>query len=258
MQSLVEVMGSVGQTMRRQFWYGDEKTNAAGFTGMAARYNTKTVSSSASNAVNVLDAGGGGDAAPNLQSAWLLTTGNNTLHGIFPKGSASGGLQVTPSDGTPVVSETFLDAAGNAGKMRVLRSWYQWEMGVALRDWRYCARVCNISVLKGGTNTKSVYDKAGGGTNYLTSLDALLVAMISAGERLPSIDGMGGKTRWFVSKQVREALRFAILAKLTSNLTWETVEGRRVMMFDGIEVVRDDALSGFDADGTTQLEPLVS
>ena len=198
----------LNQTMRRQLWYGDEKVNIAGFTGLHVRYITKTAANAA-NAVNVIDAGGSADAAPNMQSAWLLTLGQNTLHGIYPKGS-QGGLVVIPSDGEPETSETFLDPAGNAGKMRVLRSWYEWDMGLCLRDWRYQARVCNISVKVGGSNTASVYDRTGGGTNYLTNLNNLLNSMISAAERLPTI-GVSGRTGWYVSRQVRESLRFAIL-----------------------------------------------
>ncbi len=156
-----------------------------------------------------------------------------------------------------MTSEGYLDSAGTAGRMKVYRRWYKWQFGLTLKDWRYNARVCNISVKVGGTNTASVFDKAGGGTNYTTNLNNLLDSFVKAAERLPSV-GKIGSTNWYVSRQVREAFRFAILNKISSQLTWETVSGTRVMMFDGIPVLRDDALSGFDADGTTNLEPVLT
>ena len=42
--------------------------------------------------------------------------------------------------------------------------------------------------------------------------------------------------------QQSEALRFGILEKISNNLTWETVEGKRVLTFDDIIVQRTDAL----------------
>ena len=39
-----------------------------------------------------------------------------------------------------------------------------------------------------------------------------------------------------------QKLRLGILEKIASNLSWETVEGKRVMMFDDIEVGVCDAI----------------
>ena len=248
----IPFLEGLGQTMRRAFWYGDEKTNIAGFTGLNVRFNSKT----AANGRNIIDAGGSGDGAGYMQSAWLLTLGVNTLHGIFPKGS-TGGMEVTPSDGVPVWSETFNDETGVAGKMRVLRSHYKWMMGVCLRDWRYQARVCNISVKPGPSVSASVFDGSTTNTNYATNLNNLLNAMIRAKTRVKR-SGIMGTQKWYVSQQVYEALTFAILNKLTNNLTWSTVAGEQLLTFMGIPVEVDDALSGLDADGVTSLEPVVS
>jgi hypothetical protein len=45
-----------------------------------------------------------------------------------------------------------------------------------------------------------------------------------------------------MNRNLREKLRLGILEKVSSNLTWETVEGKRVMTFDDIPVRRTDAL----------------
>jgi hypothetical protein len=45
-----------------------------------------------------------------------------------------------------------------------------------------------------------------------------------------------------MNRTLREKLRLGILEKVSTNLTWETVEGKRVMTFDDIPVRRTDAL----------------
>ena len=47
---------------------------------------------------------------------------------------------------------------------------------------------------------------------------------------------------WYVNRTIREKLRLGILEKVSSNLSWETVAGKRVMTFDDIPVKRCDAL----------------
>ena len=61
-----------------------------------------------------------------------------------------------------------------------------------------------------------------------------------ASERIP---GFGqGRACWYVNRTIREKLRLGILERISSNLSWETVEGKRVMTFDDIPVRRTDAL----------------
>lgn len=229
----------------RTVFYGDEAKVAAEFTGLAARYYTKTIATSP-NAFNVIDAGGSADGSGYMNSAYLVTWSPTTCHMIYPKGKPTGLQFKNLGEQTSQVHDQT-DNPG--GKMQVLMNHYKWSMGLSLRDWRSVSRVCNISVKTTGANT--VYLPAN-----TTPLTNLLNSMIQAAERQP--DTTGGRKVWYVSRAVREALRFAILNKLSTNLSWENVTGRRVMMFDGIEVKRTDALSGFDADGTTVLEPVVA
>lgn len=232
------------QEAARTLFYGDEASNASKFTGLAARYSTKTIATSP-NAFNVIDAGGSADGSGYMNSAWLVTWAPTTCHMIYPKGKPTG---LEYKDLGEVTTEVIDQTDNPGGKMQVYRNMYKWTMGLSLRDWRSVSRVCNISVKPSGANTVMLPANT-------TPLNNLLNSMIQASERQPE---SSGRQVWYVSRAVREALRFAILNKLTSNLTWETVEGKQVMVFDGKIVKRTDALSGFDADGTTVLEPVVS
>jgi hypothetical protein len=99
------------------------------------------------------------------------------------------------------------------------------DSGLTIRDWRYFVRVANIDVseLNTAANTKN-----------------LITWMIQASERIPVLGK--GRACFYLNRNLREKLRLGILEKISSNLTWETVEGKRVMTFDDIPVRRTDAL----------------
>ena len=86
-------------------------------------------------------------------------------------------------------------------------------------------RIANIDISELGTiaNTKNL-------VNW----------MVQASERIPSFGK--GRAVFYMNRTLREKLRLGILERVSSNLTWETVEGKRVMTFDDIPVRRTDAL----------------
>jgi hypothetical protein len=116
-----------------------------------------------------------------------------------------------------------VDGAG--GRMEAYRTHYRWDCGMSIRDWRYFVRIANIDVSELNTpaNTKNLVDW-----------------MVQASERIPSYGK--GRAAFYMNRRLREKLRLGILEKVSSNLTWETVEGKRVMTFDDIPVRRTDAL----------------
>ena len=207
----------MSQTMASILFYGNEGTTPEAFTGLAPRYN----SLSAQNATNIINAGGSGS---DNTSIWLCVWGPQTGFGIYPKGS-KGGLQMKDKG-----QVTIENVDGNGGRMEAYRSHYRWDAGLTIRDWRYFVRVANVDVsdLNTVANTKN-----------------LINWMIQASERIPHL-GMG-RACWYVNRNIREKLRLAILEKMAYNITWENVEGKRVMMFDDIPVRRTDALLNTEA-----------
>lgn len=208
---------SMSQEMAQTLFYGNETTEPEAFTGFAPRFN----SLSAQNADNIVDAGGTGS---DNTSIWLVVWGPNTCHGIYPKGS-TGGVQMRD-----LGEVTVENVDGASGRAQMYRSHYRWDCGLTVRDWRYIVRIANVDVSDLGTiaNTKN-----------------LINWMIQGAERIPSFGA--GRAAFYVNRTIREKLRLGILEKVASNLTFETVAGKRVLTFDEIPVMRTDALLNTEA-----------
>jgi len=203
----------MSQEMASTLMYGNEGTEPEAFTGLSPRYN----SLSAENADNIIDAfsGSGGD----LTSIWLCVWGPQTGHGIYPKGSQAG-LQM--SDKGQVTVE---NADGSNGRMEAYRTHYRWDCGLSIRDWRYFVRVANIDISELDT---------------ISNCKNLINWMVQATELIPSFGK--GRAVFYCNRTIREKLRLGILERIASNLSWENVEGKRVLTFDDIPVRRTDAL----------------
>ena len=119
----------MNQEMAQTIFTGNESTDPDEFTGFAPRFN----SLSAANGDNIIDAGGTGS---DNESIWLVVWGDNTVHGIVPKGSKAGFQYENLGQDTKVNSD---------GSMyEVYRSHYMWDAGLTVRDWRYIVRIANI------------------------------------------------------------------------------------------------------------------
>ena len=201
----------MSQSLASTLFYGDMSTPEK-FMGLAPRYN----SLSAENADNIINASGAGS---DNTSIWLCVWGPQTGFGIYPKGSQAG-LQMT--DKGQVTIEN-VDGAG--GRMEGYRTHYRQDAGLVIRDWRYFVRVANIDVSDMATDSNA---------------KGLIRLMIQASERIPSYGK--GRAAFYMNRGLREKLRLGILEKVSSNLTWDSVEGKRVMVFDDIPVRRVDAI----------------
>jgi hypothetical protein len=208
---------AMSQEMASTLFYGNETTEPEAFTGFAPRFN----SLSAQNGDNIVNAAG---ASTDNTSIWLVVWGPNTCHGIYPKGS-TGGVQMRD-----LGEVTVENVDGASGRAQMYRSHYRWDCGLTVRDWRYIVRIANIDVsdLTTVSNTKK-----------------LVEWMIQAAERIPSFGA--GRAAFYCNRNIREKLRLGILEKVASNLTFETVAGKRVMTFDEIPVMRTDALLNNEA-----------
>ena len=214
----------MAQELASTIIYGNEGDQPEAFTGLAPRYN----SLSAANADNIISAGGSG--ADNT-SIWLVVWGDQTMHGIYPKGSRAG---LDMQDKGQVTIES-VDGAG--GRMEAYRTHYRHDCGLTVRDWRFAARVCNIDV--------SALTTDGTAADRAAAQKALINFMVQASERIPSLSK--GRAVWYVNRTIREQLRLGILEKIAGNLAWETVSGKRVMTFDDIPVKRLDAINNTEA-----------
>jgi len=131
----------MSDTMASTIFYGDTATDPEKFLGLAPRYDTlalagKPAATLGSNYLkNILDFGG---AAGDVTSLWYVVWGEDTVHGIYPKGSQAGLLSEDLGE------ITLTDNDG--GRFRGFQSHYQWKLGMCVRDWRYIVRLANIDL----------------------------------------------------------------------------------------------------------------
>lgn len=209
----------MSQEVQRAFFYESEATNPERITGLAPHYNSST----ANNGDNVLKAGGAGT---DNASIWLIVWGENTITGITPKGSKTG-LQI--KDLGEVTAENI---DGSNGRAQIYRTHYRWDVGLAVRDWRYAARICNID--------KSLLTK-----DVSTGAD-LTAFMDDAIDRIPSLSAgraafyMNRTIKSYLTKQMKNAVK-------NSTLTMEQLQGKSVMMYSGIPIRRVDQLAADEA-----------
>ncbi len=206
----------MNQEFAQTLFYGNEGTEPEAFTGFAPRYN----SLSAVNGENLItDTGSSPDASDNA-SIWLVVWGENTVHGIYPKGSLAG-FQMTDKG-----QVTVENADGNNGRMEAYRTHYRWDCGLTVRDWRYVVRV--------QFNAEDLTRDAATGPD-LTDL------MVRALEIPPSLTI--GKPVFYANRTTRAWLRRQMINKTkNSTLAFDTHAGKRVLTFDGVPIRRCDAL----------------
>ena len=162
---------SMSQKMAREVFFGNANKNKEGFVGLECRYSTLSTDK-AESAKNVVDAGGTGTK---LASIWIVGWGDK-VHGFYPKGSKVG-LQAKFKGVQPI-----LDDQGDWFDAYVTE--YRWAMGLAVRDWRYCSRICNINVddLLNGKGIGNPDIRTADSTNLILKLQTAL-SKIPAGDR---------------------------------------------------------------------------
>ena len=185
---------SMNQTFAQQIMYGDTSANPDGVLGLTPRYNSLTAQSGA----NIIDAGGSGS---DNTSVWLVVWGENTVTGIYPKGSTAGLHQKDLGE---------IDAFDeNNDRFRAFAEIWKWKFGLHVKDWRYAVRIANVKTadLVGQTGTQAV-----------TAATWINKLMIKAMARIPSM-GMGNAT-FLASRTVKEMLSIGALDKSQNALSF--------------------------------------
>lgn len=206
---------ALNQAMADTLFYGDTGINPERFLGLAPRFSD-IGAGSPDNADNIIDAAGTGT---DNTSIWLVGWGPNTVHGIYPKGSTAGLVH------EDLGLDTVRDASGRA--YRAYQDRYQWKCGMALRDWRYVVRICNIDV-------SDLTKNAGSGAD-------LIDLMTRALERIHSLNGV--TPVFYCNRTVRSFLRRQTVNKVASStLQYDTVGGKPALRFAEVPIKRVDRI----------------
>ena len=202
---------AMNQKMATTIFYGDEKVNPAGFTGLNAYYYSTKLDKSYAD--QIVDAGGTGNA---LTSVWFMCMGQNTVYGIFPE-MTHAGFEYRDNGRVQVH-----DAAG--GKYWAYQSQYKWRMGLALKDPRYVSRLANVDM------TKLTEDNA----------QDFMMKMVEAFNRIENPDM--GTMAIFCNRDVESYIDKCAMLNKNTRLTIDDFGGHKITHFRGVPILRSDAV----------------
>ena len=201
--------------MAAALFYSNIEQTPEQIQGLLPRFNTAALSQVVNYASISSDAADGAEQS----SIWFVTWAPRGCYLIYPKGSAAG---LTRTDmGKQLVSDGTND----------FLAWvtdFEWQIGLAVEDWRNIVRICNID---SGT--------------MATDETWIEIAMIEAYNRIHDLNA--GRTVCYMSRQVKTWLERQVAVKSTMNYTPVDWHGRAVTGFRGIPIVTCDALTVTEA-----------
>ena len=201
------IIAGMSNTMAHNIIYGNAGETPERFTGLAARYSAL---SGAESAKNVIDAGGTTDGQNS--SIYLVVWDTDKVFTFFPKGSKAGIQRVDHG------LVNHVDGSGN--EYPAYKEYFEWKLGLAVQDWRYAGRICNIDV----TNVPS----------------SLIDDMCELEEKIQSLQL--GKPVWYMNRTVKAALRKLASSKQNVQYTPDQITSRPMMTFNEIPVHVCDAI----------------
>ncbi len=222
-------MEGFAQTIASDLFYSNGSSDPTAFTGLSNIYNTVTAATSPI-AQNVIDClGTGSDNA----SMWLICWHPKRIHTIFPKGTQAG-LQHRDMGLLPRV-----DANGN--EYLAYRTYLEWKIGLAIHDWRFAVRACNIDVsdLTGSSAANLI--------NTLVRMCNRVPVMPAGVTNNQSMDStvdqiVPGRAAIYVNRTIGTYLDLQAMNKTNVLLQMTQWNGQSVTTFRGIPIRTVDAL----------------
>ena len=209
---------ALNQAVCQRIFYGNTVTDPQEFLGLAPRFGSMT----AENSRQIVDAGGTGS---DNTSIWFVVWGENTVHGLYPKGTAAGIQRDDKGKQTKDTADGVYD---------VYREKFTWDIGMSVRDWRYVSRIANIDVSEMQAGNVKLYD-----------------FMRKAYYRLRQRKVIGGRAAIYCNVDVLETLdALATNAGASDSfvrLRPMEIEGKEVLTYRGIPIRQVDALLNTEA-----------
>lgn len=231
-------MEGLAQQQSSTLCYGNSLVVPEQFTGFMAYFNTVNTANAA-NAVNVFDCGGVGSSNASIL---LVGWGEQTCFGIYPKGSRAGLVFEDKGDVVP-----GFDASGN--RFEALTSLFEWQMGVAVKDWRYFIRLANIDTTTAGLLGPTPPD-------LFAILSRAIVRLPTAGRQQSGITRMGSASEsrmnrtpavrlvMYMGRTTRAALDVQAIRDKNVLLSPTDYAGQPIVNFRNIPIkVQDSMLS---------------
>ena len=184
--------------------------------GLAEYYN-HTSTSNADTAKNVV-VGHASATSTGNSSIYLVVWGPDTVFGFFPKGTRAGISRLDHG----LINHVNSDGT----ELPAYKEYFEWKLGLAVQDWRYAGRVCNIKV------------------SDLSNVD-LFGCMQDLEEKIQALNI--GRPVWYMNRTVKAALRKQLGAKSNVQYTPGQPGQLPIMYVDEIPVHVCDAISDNEA-----------
>jgi len=225
---------ALGQLVASDMFYANRNSDPTQFTGLANIYNTvNTATSPIAN--NVIDMGGTGSTNTSM---WLIGWGPKQIHTIFPKGTQAGLIH----------KDMGLDWAldSNSNEFLAYRTYISWKIGLAIHDWRFGVRACNIDItqLNGGSAPNLI--------NALVKMVHRPPVMPVGVAPVQTSDTRMDKTMMarsaiYVNRTIQTYLDLQAMNKTNVLLKMEEWDGEAVTTFRGIPIRCVDAILDTEA-----------
>lgn len=202
------------QELANSIFYKSVLTSPKAFHGLAPRYPA-TSGYTASDYVKKLGQAETADA--NCHSIWLITWSPETIFGIYPKASSAG----LRREDKGLIQQT--DANGRNYDAWVEK--FQWEAGLAVKDYRYAVRL--------------QWDPDG-------AADTAKNLYLAIDELFDTIHRMDDGSRLYMDRTSRRKLTAQLANNAQSSLEWAKINGRPVRTYRGVPIRVVDALVAED------------
>ena len=208
--------------------YGLLRENPLGINGLFKHYssydNDNTDDTDSSHYVlNALGKSGDTSSKGKLGSIALVGWSPNTITAFHPEHSGTGGIEKSDKRVTDIADP---DVGGDATYEAYLQYLY-WNLGLAVRDYRYGGRICNIQrdkMLTGGLDAAQ---------KYIELIDRISQRVLD--------DGV--KQAWYMDRLMWENVS-TLFARVTRQnaVSFQQVDGRKERKLFGIPVRIMDAM----------------
>lgn len=214
----VAFLQSLSNEVETGLFYHSTKTAPEKFMGLSPRFDS--TSSVGGAQIIKHDASASGN---DQTSIWLVRWGEDSVYGIYPKGSTGG---ITPHD----MGEQLVDDGTGANKrFRAYVTNWNWKVGLVVRDFRQVVRIANIDT-----------------GNLLTTGNSLSLSMVKAYHQI--WNPAGGRLAWYCNRTIGTYLHQQAMDSVkNSTLTIEKIGGQPITTFLGIPVRETDAIINGEA-----------
>lgn len=219
-----DAMESINQDFARALFYGDVGTQPEAFTGLAPRLSECNGTNKLRSSFNVVSPIAPNDsvlAGGDLTSIYVVGWSPRTVHGLYPKGNTPT-ITHTPSGDDGKHYET--DSEGR--RYPAVLDRYDMKTGLAVRDWRYTARLCNLSLslLSGANPTIDIFD-----------------ALTTIYHRIRKYQKMA-KFAMYLPTELFEILDKVAQKKIIYQLNHSNIDGQEILNYRGIPLRECEAI----------------